>query len=119
MDYEGDVPGAGIVSGIGIVSGREVIIHADDASVKGGAWYPLSVKKIVRTLDIAIENRLPVMHHLRQRRRLPAVAGGTVRRPLSMPAASSATRRSCRRWVCRRSPWCSATARRAAPMCRR
>ncbi len=60
--YEGDVPGAGIVSGIGIVSGREVIIHADDASVKGGAWYPLSVKKIVRTLDIAIENRLPVVH---------------------------------------------------------
>jgi len=60
--YDGEVPGAGIVSGIGIVSGREVIIHADDASVKGGAWYPLSVKKIVRTLDIAIENRLPVVH---------------------------------------------------------
>jgi 3-methylcrotonyl-CoA carboxylase beta subunit len=62
MDYGGEVPGAAQVSGIGIVSGREVIIHADDASVKGGAWYPLSVKKIVRTLDIAIENRLPVVH---------------------------------------------------------
>ena len=62
MDYDGEVPGAGIVSGIGIVAGREVIIHADDASVKGGAWYPLTVKKIVRTLDIAIENRLPVVH---------------------------------------------------------
>src|SRR5580692_7376714 len=61
-EYGGEVPGAGIVSGIGIVEGREVIIHADDASVKGGAWYPLSVKKIVRTLDIAIENRLPVIH---------------------------------------------------------
>src|SRR5271167_1636905 len=61
-EYGGEVPGAGIVSGIGIVNGREVIIHADDASVKGGAWYPLSVKKIVRTLDIAIENRLPVIH---------------------------------------------------------
>jgi 3-methylcrotonyl-CoA carboxylase beta subunit len=60
--YDGEVPSAGIVSGIGIVSGREVIIHADDGSVKGGAWYPLSVKKIVRTLDIAIENRLPVIH---------------------------------------------------------
>ena len=60
--YDGEVPGAGIVSGIGIVNGREVIIHADDASVKGGAWYPHSVKKIVRTLDIAIENRLPVVH---------------------------------------------------------
>jgi 3-methylcrotonyl-CoA carboxylase beta subunit len=60
--YDGDVPGAGQVSGIGIVSGREVIVHADDASVKGGAWYPHSIKKIVRTLDIAIENRLPVVH---------------------------------------------------------
>jgi 3-methylcrotonyl-CoA carboxylase beta subunit len=62
MAWNGEVPGAGQVSGIGVVSGREVILHADDASVKGGAWYPHSVKKIVRTLDIAIENRLPVIH---------------------------------------------------------
>jgi 3-methylcrotonyl-CoA carboxylase beta subunit len=62
MAYDGEAPGAAQMSGIGIVAGREVIIHADDASVKGGAWYPLSVKKIVRTLDIAIENRLPVIH---------------------------------------------------------
>lgn len=60
--YGGDVHGAGQVSGIGIINGREVIIHADDPSIKGGAWYPLSVKKIIRTLDIAIENRLPVIH---------------------------------------------------------
>ncbi len=60
--YDGEVPGAAQVVGIGIVAGREVIVHADDASVKGGAWYPLSVKKIVRALDIAIENRLPVVH---------------------------------------------------------
>ncbi|MBO9514007.1 MAG: methylcrotonoyl-CoA carboxylase [Variovorax sp.] len=60
--YEGEVHGAGQVSGIGIIAGREVVIHADDPSIKGGAWYPLSVKKIVRTLDIAIENRLPVVH---------------------------------------------------------
>ena len=50
--YEGEVHGAGQVSGIGIVNGREVVIHADDPSIKGGAWYPLSIKKIVRTLDI-------------------------------------------------------------------
>jgi 3-methylcrotonyl-CoA carboxylase beta subunit len=62
MAYEGEVPGAGQVTGIGVVSGREVVIRADDASVKGGAWYPLSIKKIVRALDIAIENRLPVVH---------------------------------------------------------
>ncbi len=61
-NWGGEVPGAGIVSGIGVVAGREVILHADDASVKGGAWYPESVKKIVRTLDIAIENHLPVVH---------------------------------------------------------
>ncbi len=62
MAYDGDAPGAGQISGIGIVAGREVMIHADDSSIKGGAWYPLSVKKIVRTLDMAIENRLPMIH---------------------------------------------------------
>ncbi|MES2536332.1 MAG: carboxyl transferase domain-containing protein [Pseudomonadota bacterium] len=60
--YDGEVQGAGQVSGIGIIQGREVVIHADDPSIKGGAWYPLSVKKIIRALDIAIENRLPVIH---------------------------------------------------------
>ena len=60
--YEGEVPSAGCVTGIGIVAGREVVINAGDASVKGGAWYPLTVKKTVRALDIAIENRLPVVH---------------------------------------------------------
>ncbi|WP_136660070.1 carboxyl transferase domain-containing protein [Nitratireductor sp. XY-223] len=62
MDYDGESPGASIITGIGIVSGREVMIHADDSSVKGGAWYPLSVKKIIRCLDIALENHLPVIH---------------------------------------------------------
>ena len=60
--YDGSVPGAGCVIGIGIVAGREVVINAGDASVKGGAWYPLTIKKTVRALDIAIENRLPVVH---------------------------------------------------------
>jgi 3-methylcrotonyl-CoA carboxylase beta subunit len=62
MAYAGESPGASCISGIGIVSGREVMVHADDPTVKGGAWYPLTVKKIVRALDIAIENRLPVVH---------------------------------------------------------
>lgn len=60
--YDGEVPSAACVTGIGIVSGREVVINAGDPSVKGGAWYPLTVKKIVRALEIAIENRLPVVH---------------------------------------------------------
>jgi 3-methylcrotonyl-CoA carboxylase beta subunit len=61
-EYGGDYRSASSVVGIGTVSGREVIIRADDPSVKGGAWYPLTVKKIVRSLDIAIENQLPVVH---------------------------------------------------------
>ena len=60
--YDGESPGASSITGIGIVSGREVMIRADDPTVKGGAWYPLTVKKIVRALDIAIENHLPVVH---------------------------------------------------------
>jgi 3-methylcrotonyl-CoA carboxylase beta subunit len=62
MAYDGESPSASSVVGIGIVSGREAIIRADDPSVKGGAWYPHTVKKIVRALDIAIENRLPMVH---------------------------------------------------------
>src|SRR5690349_11273671 len=60
MAYGGESPGASCITGIGVVSGREVMIHADGPTVKGGAWYPLTVKKIVRGLEIAIENRLPV-----------------------------------------------------------
>lgn len=60
--YGGDSPSASSIVGIGVVAGRETIIRADDPTVKGGAWYPLTAKKIVRALDIAIENRLPVIH---------------------------------------------------------
>ncbi|GGB36918.1 propionyl-CoA carboxylase subunit beta [Tistrella bauzanensis] len=62
LAYDGEAPGASSITGIGVISGREVMIHADDSSIKGGAWYPLTIKKIVRALDIAIENRLPVVH---------------------------------------------------------
>lgn len=62
MAYDGESPSASCITGIGVVSGREVVIHADDSTIKGGAWYPLTAKKIVRALDIAIENRLPVIH---------------------------------------------------------
>lgn len=60
--YDGQVPGAGIVSGIGVVNGREVAVMANDSSVKGGAWYPLGVKKHLRIYDVALENHLPVVH---------------------------------------------------------
>ncbi|MBT4518504.1 MAG: methylcrotonoyl-CoA carboxylase [Halieaceae bacterium] len=58
----GEAPGASVLSGIGIINGREVIVIAGDGSIKGGAWFPLSAKKITRALDIAIENHLPVVH---------------------------------------------------------
>jgi len=60
--YDGTVPGAGLVSGIGLVNGREVLVMASDSSIKGGAWFPLTVKKMVRTTDIAVENHLPMVH---------------------------------------------------------
>src|SRR3984957_20440285 len=60
--YNGDAPQALIVTGVGVVSGREVMITAGDSSLKGGSWYPLSVKKIVRAQEIALRNRLPVIN---------------------------------------------------------
>src|SRR5258705_7491840 len=60
--YDNDAPGAGIVTGIGRVSGREVLIVANDATVKGGTYYPITVKKHVRAQQVAIENRLPCVY---------------------------------------------------------
>jgi acetyl-CoA carboxylase carboxyltransferase component len=60
--YENDAPGAGIITGIGRVSGREVLIVANDATVKGGTYYPITVKKHVRAQQIALENRLPCIY---------------------------------------------------------
>ena len=60
--YDDDAPGAGLVTGIGRVSGREVLIVANDATVKGGTYYPMTVKKHVRAQQIALENRLPCVY---------------------------------------------------------
>jgi 3-methylcrotonyl-CoA carboxylase beta subunit len=60
--YEDDTPGAGIVTGVGRVSGRDVVIVANDATVKGGTYYPLTVKKHLRAQQIALENRLPCVY---------------------------------------------------------
>src|SRR6267142_2598263 len=60
--YDNDAPGAGIVTGIGRVSGREVLVVANDATVKGGTYYPITVKKHVRAQQVAIENRLPCVY---------------------------------------------------------
>jgi len=60
--YDGEAPAAGIITGVGRVSGREVMIVANDATVKGGAYYPLTVKKHLRAQEIALENRLPCIY---------------------------------------------------------
>jgi 3-methylcrotonyl-CoA carboxylase beta subunit len=60
--YDEEVPAAGLVTGIGRVSGRECVIVANDATVKGGTYYPLTVKKHLRAQDIARENRLPCIY---------------------------------------------------------
>ncbi len=60
--YDGDAPGAGIVTGIGVVSGKQCIIVANDATVKGGTYYPITVKKHLRAQEIAEENHLPCIY---------------------------------------------------------
>src|SRR4051812_9113530 len=60
--YDNDAPGAGLVTGIGRVERREVLVVANDATVKGGTYYPITVKKHVRAQQVALENRLPCIY---------------------------------------------------------
>src|SRR5437773_992954 len=60
--YEGQAPAAGIVTGIGVVEGRECVVVANDATVKGGSYFPLTVKKHLRAQEVAAQNRLPCIY---------------------------------------------------------
>ena len=60
--YDGDAPGAGIVTGIGVVEGRRCVVVANDATVKGGTYYPMTVKKHLRAQEVALHNRLPCIY---------------------------------------------------------
>jgi 3-methylcrotonyl-CoA carboxylase beta subunit len=60
--YDGQAPGAGVVTGIGIVHGREVVIVANDATVKAGSWWPETIKKILRAQEIAMRCRVPIIY---------------------------------------------------------
>jgi 3-methylcrotonyl-CoA carboxylase beta subunit len=60
--YKGAAPSAGIVTGVGLVEGREVMIVANDATVKGGTYFPMTVKKHVRAQEVALENNLPCIY---------------------------------------------------------
>ena len=60
--YGGEAPGAGVIAGIGLVHGRHVMVVCNDATVKGGTYFPLTVKKHLRAQEIALENRLPCIY---------------------------------------------------------
>ncbi len=60
--YNDDSPGAGVIAGIGLVRGRHVLVISNDATVKGGTYYPMTVKKHLRAQEIALENKLPCIY---------------------------------------------------------
>jgi 3-methylcrotonyl-CoA carboxylase beta subunit len=60
--YDQDAPGAGIITGVARVAGREVVVVANDATVKGGTYYPMTVKKHLRAQEVALHNRLPCVY---------------------------------------------------------
>src|SRR5215831_2602082 len=60
--YDGDAPSAGLVTGVGVVEGRQCVVVANDATVKGGSYFPLTVKKHLRAQQVALQNRLPCLY---------------------------------------------------------
>ncbi|MGH2921230.1 MAG: carboxyl transferase domain-containing protein, partial [Gaiellaceae bacterium] len=60
--YDGQAPGAGMVTGVGVVEGQECVIVANDATVKGGSYFPLTVKKHLRAQEVAEQNHLPCIY---------------------------------------------------------
>ena len=87
-------PAAGIITGIGRVSGRECMIVANDATVKGGTYFPMTVKKHLRAQEIALQNRLPCIYLVDSRRRQPAATRTRCSPTAIISAASSTTRRN-------------------------
>ena len=60
--YDGAAPSAGVVTGVGRVSGREVVIGANDATVKAGSWWPETITKILRAQEVAMRCRVPILY---------------------------------------------------------
>lgn len=60
--YDGDAPAAGVVTGVGVVEGREVVVVANDATVKAGSWWPETIRKILRAQEIAMRCRIPIVY---------------------------------------------------------
>ena len=60
--YDGQAPGAGVVTGVGLVEGRHVVVVANDATIKAGSWWPETIKKILRAQEIAMRQRIPIVY---------------------------------------------------------
>ena len=60
--YEGQAPGAGVITGVGLVEDREVVVVANDATVKAGSWWPETIKKILRAQEVAMRQRIPIVY---------------------------------------------------------
>ena len=102
--YGGDVHSASVITGVGRISGRECVIVANDATIKGGTYYPMTVKKHLRAQDIARQNNLPCIYMVDSGGAFLPHAGRDLSRTSGISAASSTIRRRCRRRAFRRSP---------------
>src|SRR5690606_37766513 len=60
--YDGQAPGAGVVTGVGRIEGREVVVVANDATVKAGSWWPETITKILRAQEVAMRCRIPIVY---------------------------------------------------------
>jgi acetyl-CoA carboxylase carboxyltransferase component len=60
--YDGQAPGAGVITGIGVVEGREAVVVANDATVKAGSWWPETITKILRAQEVAMRQRIPIIY---------------------------------------------------------
>src|SRR3954449_243981 len=60
--YDGQAPGAGVITGVGVVAGREVVVVANDATVKAGSWWPETIRKILRAQEVAMRQRIPIIY---------------------------------------------------------
>jgi acetyl-CoA carboxylase carboxyltransferase component len=60
--YDGQAPGAGVVTGVGVAEGREIVVVANDATVKAGSWWPETIRKILRAQEVAMRQRVPIVY---------------------------------------------------------
>ena len=102
--YDGQAPGAGVITGVGVVAGREVVVVANDATVKAGSWWPETIPKILRAQEVAMRQRIPIIYLVDSAGVNLPYQGGRLSRAVRRRAASSTTTRSCGATsTCRRS----------------